>query len=220
MFETELPENYEPKCLCVLLLDISRSLGGHIAQLQNSIELFHNEILENPSESCRVELAIITYDNTARIVQQPSLATNFRMPKLKYTSLSSAAMGKAIEEAIILINDRKGWYKITGQPYYRPWIILLTDGEPADAIDLEHVKAVIKDNCDNKNFSFLPIGLEGANMEKLASIALPEIPPARLDSLKSHKLFRWICGPFYFNPKDGDISSLPSPPNWIKGIQI
>ena len=29
-----------------------------------------------------------------------------------------------------MVEDRKAFYKNTGQPYYRPWIIFVTDGEP------------------------------------------------------------------------------------------
>ena len=46
-------------------------------------------------------------------------------------------MGEAIDEAIELVEARKSWYKVTGQPYYRPWIINMTDGEPTDIPNIQ-----------------------------------------------------------------------------------
>ena len=44
----------------------------------------------------------------------------------------STAMVNALNDAIDKGEARKQWYKSTNQAYYRPWIILMTDGEPDD----------------------------------------------------------------------------------------
>ena len=41
-------------------------------------------------------------------------------------------MGAAIHLALNLVNERKQQYKNYGIAYYRPWIFLVTDGEPTD----------------------------------------------------------------------------------------
>ncbi len=56
------------------------------------------------------------------------------MPVL--TTKDSTALVDGVREAIRLTNNRKNWYKQTGQPYLRPWIILITDGEPDSDQDI------------------------------------------------------------------------------------
>jgi hypothetical protein len=41
-------------------------------------------------------------------------------------------MGSAIDLTLDLIESRKQTYKANGTPYFRPWIFLVTDGEPTD----------------------------------------------------------------------------------------
>ena len=134
-FNVESAVNYEQKSLCVLLLDVSSSMSGDkIQSLQQGIETFHKEISDDPTTQNRLEIAIITYGSEVTIIQQPSLVDNFKMPILK--PMGSTSMGKAIDEAIELVEARKSWYILTGQPYYRPWIIYMKDWVPTDITNI------------------------------------------------------------------------------------
>ncbi len=47
-FSAETAENYEQKCLCVLLLDVSGSMRGEpINELNKALQEFYNEIKED-----------------------------------------------------------------------------------------------------------------------------------------------------------------------------
>lgn len=52
------------------------------------------------------------------------------MPPKLTTRGSTTESVAALEAAIQMTYDRKDFYKETGQPYYRPWIVFMTDGEP------------------------------------------------------------------------------------------
>lgn len=82
----------------------------------------------------------------------------------------TTALVDAMDAAIDLVEDRKRWYKNTGQTYYRPWIILMTDGEPNAGQDIKRLAQRIKSDTANKKYVFLPIGVTGANMDILHSI--------------------------------------------------
>jgi len=221
MFDIESPQNYEQKSLCVLLLDVSASMSGNqIRSLQNGIEAFHQEILEDPTTSNRLEVAIITFGSNVRIVQQPALVSQFIMPQLFINGTTS--MGEAIDEAINLVEARKSWYKTTGQPYYRPWIITMTDGEPTDIPSIQDKGNEIRNHVENKNFFFFGIGVDGANMKVLQDLSSPQMPPAKLQGLKFAEFFKWLSASMtqVVTSNESEEINLPSPANWMEGFKI
>jgi uncharacterized protein YegL len=221
MFDVQSPVNYEQKCLCVLLLDTSGSMHGNpISELQNGIEIFHHEISGDPTTTNRLEIAIITFDSKVNVLQNPSLVSDFIMPKL--SANGATFMGEAIEEAISLVEARKSWYKLTGQPYYRPWIIVITDGEPTDVPNLFDLHKKIQEDVNNKKYFFYAIGVEDANMDKLKQISSEKMPPAKLQGLKFADFFKWLSASMtqVTSSADDSIINLPSPADWMEGFVI
>lgn len=217
-FSAEVAENYEQKCLCVLVLDISGSMNeivdesnmvstgrtafidgktynvveGGISKLDNlndGLRSFYNEIEADETTSQRLELALITFNDNVRVIQEPALISNCEPPQLEATG--DTALVEAVNEAISLVDARKRWYKETGQPYYRPWIILLTDGEPNVGQDITALSAKIKKDTFEKRYEFLPIGVDNANMAVLQSIQ-GNIPAMKLKGTKFSSFFKWL----------------------------
>lgn len=250
-FITEPAMNYEQKCLCVLVLDVSGSMGevveGEVkytgrqemidGQLYNIVEgginkmdglneglqVFYNEIYQDDTSSQRIEVALIAFNDTVQVVQEPALVENFTMPTL--TSGGETAMADAMFEAIDLVERRKRWYKSTGQPYYRPWIILMTDGEPNGDQNMASLIAQIKKDTANKKYVFLPIGVSGANMEILRSMegeGSGRIPAMPLKGAKFSNFFKWLSGSFdvVINAQEGDRVSFDDPASWMDNFVI
>lgn len=189
-FSAESAENYEQKCLCVLVLDVSGSMRGEpIAELNRGLQDFYNEISKNETTSQRLEVCIMTFNETVKTLQEPALVENFTMPNL--TAFGSTAMVDAVKEAIEKVEARKKWYKETGQSYYRPWIILMTDGEPDAGQDVYGLAPRIKEDTEAKRYVFFPIGIEGANMETLNAIQ-GNMSPKKLKGLKFIEFFQWL----------------------------
>ena len=158
-FSAEAAENYEQKCLCVLVLDVSGSMRGTpIEELNKGLKDFYEEISSDVTTSQRLEISIITFSNTVITLQEPALVENITMPTL--TASGSTEMVNAINYAIDMVDARKKWYKETNQNYYRPWIILMTDGEPDDDQDVAGLAQRIQNDTRNKRYAFLPIGVE------------------------------------------------------------
>jgi uncharacterized protein YegL len=77
-------------------------------------------------------------------------------------------MNKAIE----IVSDRKSFYKSNGEQYYRPFIVLFTDGAPTNTPEeIEHLDQTIQQMSDEKRFIFLPFGVGGADMQLLSKLA-------------------------------------------------
>ena len=79
----------------------------------------------------------------------------------------------------------------SGQPYYRPWIILITDGEPNEGQDVSALAGKIKKDTLEKKYVFLPIGVDNANMQVLQSIQ-GQIPAMKLKGTKFGSFFKWL----------------------------
>ena len=222
-FDIETAVNYEQKSLCVLLLDVSHSMEGKkLKSLQEGIEAFHKEIATDPTTQNRLEVAIIAYGSSVKVLQQPALVDNFEMPKLQL--MGSTSMGKAIDEAVELVEARKSWYKTTGQPYYRPWIINMTDGEPTDIPNIVAKGDEVRKHVKNKNFFFFNVGVNGASMRTLENLSSKQMPPAKLEGLKFAEFFQWLSASIQIVAASTDVQTesvnLPSPGNWMEGFQI
>lgn len=209
-FITESPDNYEQKSLCVLLLDTSGSMNGKpLSELQKGLDIFYEEIKEDSVMSKRLEIAIITYDSLVEIKQEPALVESFTMPILNVRGMT--CMTEGIERAIELVNERKNWYKQTGQPYYRPWIIMMTDGEPNDDSNIDTLADKIQTDVNNKNYFFFTVGVENANMQILEHLSSTQMPPAKIEGLKFSSFFKWLSA---------SINTAQDDDTWLEGFVL
>ena len=123
---------------------------------------------------------------------------------------------------------RKQQYKSAGIKYYRPWIVLITDGEPTDAegniLEYESsefkntVELVHKGVSENK-FSFFSIGVgEYVNMQSLEKISAPNRPPKRLSGVKFSELFKWLSDSASARSSSviGEVVKLPATDGWAE----
>lgn len=125
----EFAENPEPRCPCVLLLDTSGSMQGTpIEALNQGLQTFKEELIKNSLAARRVEVAIVTFDSQVNIIQDFVTADQFNPPILTAQGLTT--MGSGIHRALDMIQDRKAQYRANGVAYYRPWVFMITDGEP------------------------------------------------------------------------------------------
>lgn len=108
----------------------------------------------------------------------------------------------AIEAAIQLVEDRVAFYKQNGQSYYRPWIIVMTDGEPygrrASENDIEalskkvELESVPDNNGNGKKYKIFGIGIgKDVNIDNLSRLTGGRAVP--LEGLRFGDLFRELC---------------------------
>jgi uncharacterized protein YegL len=220
-FTAESPQNYEQKSICCFVVDVSGSMANEpINELNRGLQEFHNDIANNPVTANRLEVAVVEFSDTVDSVVQPSLVDSFTMPQL--TTKGTTKLVDGVREAISLVESRKSWYKQTGQPYLRPWIILITDGAPDGDQDVDGLAQEIQAGVSGKRFVFLALGVQGANMSVLQRLSSPDMPPAALQGLKFSEFFKWVSASMSVvaGSKDGDKVNLPSPAAWMQGFQI
>ncbi len=187
----EFAENPEPRCPCVLLLDTSGSMqGAPIGALNQGLRAFKDDLIKDPLASRRVEVAIVTFDNEVRVVQDFVTADRFDPPALAAHGLTY--MGSAVHHALDMVQVRKQQYRSNGVAYYRPWVFLLTDGEPQGEPDelVQQAAYRIQDDEANKRVVFFAVGVENANMVKLAQLSVRT--PVKLIGLNFVEMFVWL----------------------------
>jgi uncharacterized protein YegL/tetratricopeptide (TPR) repeat protein len=180
-------ENPEPRCPCVLLLDISTSMTGEpIAALNNGLVAYKDELIADGLAAKRVEIAVITFGGAVQTVCDFATAEAFQPPTL--VASGETPMGQAVTTAIEMIRQRKEIYRANGIMFYRPWIFLITDGAPTD--DWQSAAAAVRTGEAAKSFAFYAVGVKGADMELLRRLSVRD--PLHLTGLRFRDLFQWL----------------------------
>ncbi|MBY0331882.1 MAG: VWA domain-containing protein [Acetobacteraceae bacterium] len=210
----DLVANPEPRCPCLLLLDTSGSMNGQpITQLNEGIRQFKEELVADAMAMQRVEVAVVTFGPVQVVAdfQTPDL---FEPPQLR--TGGDTPMGAAIERGLDMLEARKATYKQAGVAYYRPWVFLITDGGPTDRWQEAADRVRQGDSAERKAFSFFAVGVEGADMGKLAAICSPQRPPMKLRGLSFRELFSWLSSSLggVAKSQPGQMVALPAPTGW------
>jgi uncharacterized protein YegL len=188
----DLIENQNPRCPCVLVLDTSGSMYGEaIDSLNQGLLEFKSQLQGHAAASKRVEVAIVTFDSSVQVVQDFVTVDNFEPPVLEAEGLT--CMGSAIHQALDMVEERKSMYRQYGTKYYRPWVFLITDGEPQGEADgvIEHAARRLREDSDQNRVAFYAVGVKGANMDVLKELS-PSAPPLPLAGLQFRELFQWL----------------------------
>ena len=168
----EQPRNKDQKCPVVIVLDTSGSMNGApIEELNKALVQLKEDILCDPTLTQRLEVGIVCFDDEARQERGIDLVTvDTKMPVLNIGGQTNLVAG--IRMAIDLVEERKAFYKSNNEQYYRPFIVLFTDGAPTNTPEeIDQLDNDIQQMSDAKKFVFIPFGVEGADLQLLAKLA-------------------------------------------------
>jgi uncharacterized protein YegL len=162
--------------------------GQPIDELNKAIIKLKDDILEDALLANRLEVGIVAFDDDARVERGIDLITpETQLPTLSIGGVTNLVAG--MEKAIELVEERKTFYKANGEQYYRPFIVLFTDGAPTNsAEEIEAIDLKIQTMSDNKKFVFLPFGVEGADMQLLAKLAAQTADERLQNKAKAYKM--------------------------------
>ncbi|MBN2733726.1 MAG: VWA domain-containing protein [Methanomicrobiaceae archaeon] len=192
----EIAHPQQPHCPTILLLDISGSMtiGDKISQLNSGIKAFKEEIETDDLARKRVDIAVITFGKKVEVVSDFTSVEDFNPPELVADGLTP--MGDAIKKSLEILESRKEEYKKEGIDYYRPWIFLITDGEPTDMEEgdekWEEVISAIHTGEKDGKFLFFGVGVDSADMETLKKISPPGRTPIKLKENHFKEMFMWL----------------------------
>lgn len=182
----EFAENPEPRCPCVLLLDTSGSMEGNsIEELNQGLQAFREELFHDSMAMKRVEIAVITF-GPVRVLHDFTTADMFRPRQMQASG--DTPLGAAVTRGMELLQNRKQVLRDNGIKLFRPWIFLITDGEPTD--NWSNLPNIIRTGEENKSFSFFSLGVRDADFNVLNQLSVRE--PLKLSGVRFKEFFLWL----------------------------
>ena len=239
-------ENPEPRCACLLLLDTSESMSIRVSlvpvelssesvvdgvvvgipketvptvvpidELNDGIEAYKTAVEKDPLASLRVETAIVTFDSRVTVVQD--FATVDQLAQTRLRGSGETSMAKGIDDALDLLERRKQAYRESGIAYYRPWLVLITDGKSTDSPEEMSAAADrIRRAEEGKHLAFFSVGVEGADMEELGRLTPRGAMP--LKGYEFGEFFKWLSTSLstVSSSRADDEINLPDVSGWAK----
>ena len=190
--EIDHVNNPHPRCPVAVLLDTSGSMqGAPIVELQRGLLQFMKELSADELAALRIELALYTVGGT---VGQPM---SFGMPldateaqRLLLAAGGETPLGVAVRRAVEDVRQRQKIYRQSAISAFRPWVVMMSDGEPNDA-GWESAAAELRALATNQKWNVFCVAIgDHANVSKLQQFSPSAVQ--RLAGLKFAELFRWL----------------------------
>ena len=204
------PSTRLPVCLC---LDTSSSMmGAPIEELNRGISYFFQAIEDDEVARYSVELSIVTFDSSVNKILDFAGIERHTPPTL--TAYGSTSMGKGIETALDLLEERKENYSSRGVDYYQPWLVLMTDGCPTDYTG--NAISRVQDLAQRRKLTLFPVAVgDHANKDTLKSFStLKNNMILKVSSPKYFReFFEWLSQSISVASQSipGDKPALPTP---------
>jgi uncharacterized protein YegL len=199
----DFADNPESRCPCMLLLDTSGSMAGMaMQQLNDGIQTLKNELMQDALATKRVEVAMVTF-GPVHLESNFTTVDNFYPKRL--VADGDTPIGAAITMGIEMIAKRKQVYRENGVGYYKPWMILITDGAPTD--NWARAAELIKEGELKGSF-------EGANVDVLGKLSVRI--PLKLKGLMFREFFLWLSSSMKMvsSKNPGNPINLLPPSGW------
>jgi uncharacterized protein YegL len=185
-------DNPEPRCACVLLLDTSASMAGEpIAELNQGIKAFADALQEDPLARKRTEVEVISFGGEEPEIKSPFSEMGAFEP-VELHAGGRTPMAASILTALDQLQERKRIYQDMGVEFFRPWLIMMTDGAPTDdpsVVDTALTK--LRNWEEKKHVNVFPVGVgENADMAFLARASTAR-EPLHLHQAQLTQFFEW-----------------------------
>lgn len=215
--------NPNQRTLCVLVLDASGSMDTkgangvtRIQALNEGVRTLEKHLRDDDTAITRVQLAIVSVggpSNEAAVMMDWTDAVNFTAFPLSAGGVTP--LGRGVQLGLELVEEGKNNLRAAGIGYTRPWMMVISDGEPTDDSNL-WLQATTETRAAEaaKKVEVFCIGVEGANLQSLAQLSSKS--PLMLDGIKFNELFVWLSSSLSAasRSRPGDTMTLPATDVW------
>lgn len=176
------------------VMDIVSGGESRIDDVNIGIREFYNSIIDDDMAIDIVELSVVCFDEDARCEIDfigMDKQTGLSDIKLK-TQGDETQLGKGVKLALQKLDERINEYQRSGVRYYRPWLVIMTDGEAtrnnSNMVINDEIARETYNREQNKQLVVFPICTEdttGENLEKFSSRK-----PLKFDQAQFREFFR------------------------------
>ena len=140
----------------VFVLDVSYSMAGRpIDQLNAGLNRFKDEVCRDKQTRDVLDVAVIQFNDYCEVVQD--FVPIEYMDIIQLEANGATKFTEPIREALKMVDERSRFYRRSGTEPYKPWIILVTDGEPLD--DITQVAKEVQNAQDMGTVRFIALGV-------------------------------------------------------------
>ena len=196
-----------------LCLDTSGSMRGHpINELNAGVRMFYDTVKRDSEARYIADISIVTFGcNGVQCVQDFAHVNEVSVPpSLKAEGMTP--MGEAVNLSLDMLDNRRNYYKSSGVPYYHPWIVLMTDGDPNGAAsELTRAMGRTRDLVNRNKLVVFPLAIGNqADVNTLIQFS-PKMRPVALKGLNFKGFFEWLSISVHkvSESKPGDAVQLP-----------
>lgn len=215
--DVALVDNTEQRTPLVLVLDCSGSMvGAPMAQLNEGLRVLEQELKNDAIASKRVRLLLVEYGgmDNAQVVGDWQDAMDFSAPTLEASGTTPT--GQAVDLALAKIEEEKQNFKSAGVAYTRPWMFLMSDGQPTD--DWQGAADRCRGAEQANKVAVFPLAVgSGANADGLGQFSSKGAAAVKkLDGLKFQELFLWLSASMKVvsQARPGGQAQLPAADSW------
>ena len=218
--DLEFAQNADPRVPIVLVLDCSDSMTearpgedrSPIEALNGGLDVLWSALHNDPLAKRRAEVSFVTFGSDVSEPTEFKTVDELILPQLQPMGLTST--GAAINVALDAVEERKASYKSNGIQYFRPIIMILSDGLSTDSTSEASIR--LKEFTEKKKLTFMPIAIEGADVDALTALSGKQA--LKLKGVKFEELFQWLSASAaaVSASQPGDTVAAPSPAGWAE----
>lgn len=197
--EEDLAENITKRLPCVLCIDTSGSMSrgtsnglSRIDNLKNGIRLLFENIRNDETAHDSVELAIVSFSSYVQVISEFSTIDNKNLDDIIYRIEANGRtnMGEGARKSLELIKERKQQYRENRIDYWRPWLILMSDGRPTDNVTA--IQEEIKNEESAKGLTIFQILIGNENGIETLNGFSNQHKAKQLSETKFEEFFEWL----------------------------
>ena len=218
LLNLEFADNPEPRCPVLIIADCSGSMSGRPVDAMNQgVDDLYQAIIDDEIARNRVEVALLSFNTETRV--ERDFSTVSERTRTTMRAGGGTNMHMAIQQGCDILEARKEQYRLGGVPYFRPIIVIFSDGLPTSPrSEMEQANQRLVDMESGSQLTIFKVGINAEAVQAMLRV-LPNpnsrFQPQQLDNLRFSDFFVWLSRSVSAISRStpGDVVNLP-PTDW------
>ena len=218
LLDLEFADNPEPRCPVLIIADCSGSMSGRPVDAMNQgVDDLYQAIIDDEIARNRVEVALLSFNTETRV--ERDFSTVSERTRTTMRAGGGTNMHVAIQQGCDILEARKEQYRLGGVPYFRPIMVIFSDGLPTSPrSEMEQANQRLVDMESGSQLTIFKVGINAAAVQAMLRV-LPNpnsrFQPQQLDNLRFSDFFVWLSRSVSAISRStpGDVVNLP-PTDW------